>query len=369
MTRTNKITITKQQETPLSKEQKQFNKLNSQIAKEKEQLLNWQNRISEFKIVFANELTPLQSQHDKLRAQLVYLLDEIYDNKLFTKNERKKMLYIIEEIAQALAGSDEKVKTIYNKRGNNDFDEEQATMNEMAIDHMKSMVSEQFDINLDHIEINDPEDFMREFAKQMQEKLEADEAKKATRKKSAKTIEKEAATSKKEQEISQSIKEVYRQLAKTLHPDREVDPVERERKTELMQKVNTAYNKNDLLALLQMQLEIEQIDQSSINSISVEKVKHYNAVLKRQLQEVKQEIYFICETFNMEFEIDVPMFTAITSPEWIIVQLKKDMQAIKKDIKQLKNDLETWKDNAKLKEYLKEIKVPTRTSQNIPRLA
>ena len=95
MTRTNKITITKQQETPLSKEQKQFNKLNSQIAKEKEQLLNWQNRISEFKIVFANELTPLQSQHDKLRAQLVYLLDEIYDNKLFTKNERKKMLYIV----------------------------------------------------------------------------------------------------------------------------------------------------------------------------------------------------------------------------------------------------------------------------------
>lgn len=115
-----------------------------------------------------------------------------------------------------------------------------------------------------------------------------------------------------------------------------------------------------------MQLEIEQIDQSAINSISVEKVKHYNAVLKRQLQEIKQEIYFIRERFNMEF--DIPMFdlTAISSPDWIILQLKKDMSGIEKDIKQLKNDLEIWKDNAKLKEYLKAVKVPTRNSQNIP---
>ncbi len=364
MTKNNKITITKLQEAPLSKEQKQFNRLNSQITKEKEQLLNWQNKISEFKIIFAQELSPLQSQLDKLKIQLVYLLDEIYDNKIFTKNERKKMLYIIEEIAQALSGSDEKVKAIYNKRGNNDFDEEQSAMNDIAIDQMKLMMSEQFNINLDHIEGNNPEDFMREFTKQMQEKIEADETKKANRKKTNKTIENEATTTKKEQEISQSIKEVYRQLVKTLHPDREVDPVERERKTELMQKVNTAYNKNDLLALLQMQLEIEQIDQSSINSISVEKIKHYNAILKKQLQEVKQEIYFVRESFDMEFNI--PMLAAISSPDWIIIQLKQDMKVIKKDITQLKNDLQIWMDNTKLKEYLKKVKVPGKNSQNIP---
>lgn len=364
MTINNKITITKQQDTQLSKEQKKFNRLNSQIAKEKEQLLNWQNKISEFKIVFANEFTPLQNQHNKLRIQLVYLLDETYDNKFFTKNERRKMLYIIEEIAQSLAGSDEKVKAIYNKRGNNDFDEEQVAINDMAINYMKSMVSKQFDINLDQDKINNPEDFMREFAKQMQEKVDADGAEKVTRKKSTRTIEKETAIIKQEQEISQSIKEVYRKLAKTLHPDREVDPMEREHKTELMQKVNTAYNNNDLLALLQMQLEIEQIDQSSINSISVEKVNHYNVVLKRQLQEIKQEICFIRERFNMEF--DIPMLTAISSPDWIIFQLKKDMKVIEKDIKQLRGDLEIWKDNIKLKEYLQKVKLSTRNSQNIP---
>lgn len=360
----NKITITKQQETPVSKEQKQFNHLNTQIAKEKEQLLNWQNKIFEFKTIYANELTPLQSQHGKLRAQMVYLLDEIYDDKFFTKNERKKMLYIIEKIAQELAAIDEKVKAIYNKRGNNDFDNEQAAMNDMAIDYMKSAVSEQFHINLDNIEVNNPEDFMQEFAKQMQEKMEAAEAKKANRKKSAKALEKEAKIAQENHEVSQSIKEVYRQLAKTLHPDREIDPDERARKTELMQKINTAYNKNDLLTLLQMQLEIEQINQDSINSISIEKVKHYNAVLKKQLQEIKQEVYFIREKFNMEFS--VPLLTAMSSPDRIIIQLKKDMEEITKEIKQLKNDLETWKDYAKLKEYLKKINLSAKGSQNIP---
>lgn len=355
MTKNNKIAITKQQDTPLSKEQKQFNRLNLQIAKEREQLLSWQNKISEFKIIYANEFTPLEGQYDKLRIQIVYLLDEAYDNKVFTKNERKKMLYIIEELAQELAVDDEKVKSIYNKRGNNDFDEEQATINEIAVDHIRAAIYEHFDMNLDDVETDDPEDFIREFAKQMQEKIETEETKKSNRKKSDKTLEKEAKMIRQEQEISQSIKEIYRQLVKTLHPDREPDVVERERKTTLMQKINIAYNKNDLLTLLQMQLEVEQIDQFSINSTSLEKIKHYNAVLKRQLQELKQEIYFIREQFNIKF--DVLMFEVRSSPEWIIIHLKENIKEIEKHIKQLKNDLERCKDTAKLKEHLKEIKI------------
>ena len=50
--------------------------------------------------------------------------------------------------------------------------------------------------------------------------------------------------------MSQSIREVYRKLAGALHPDRESDPQERERKTALMQRVNQAYAKNNLLQLL-----------------------------------------------------------------------------------------------------------------------
>ena len=62
------------------------------------------------------------------------------------------------------------------------------------------------------------------------------------------------------QDASRSLRAVYRQLASALHPDREQDERERQRKTRLMQRVNVAYGKQDLLQLLTLQLEIEQID-------------------------------------------------------------------------------------------------------------
>ena len=359
MTRNNKIVITKQRDAPLSKEQKQFNRLNSQIAKEKELLLTWQNQISNFKSIYSNELMPLQNQYDKLKIQAVYLLDAVYANQIFTKSERKKMSYIIKEIAQDVAADDEKIKKIYNKYSGNDYDNEQNAVNDAAIDYMKATVAEQFDIDLDHID--DPEDFMHEFSKQMQEKMEAEGVNKATRKKSAKTLEHEAKLAKENQEISQSIKEVYRQLVKTLHPDRETDHDERARKTTLMQKINAAYDKHDLITLLQMQLEIEQIDQNCINSISIEKIKHYNTVLKKQLQEIKQEVYFVHERFHMEFH--VPVFTAF-SPEKIILQIKGEIKVITEEIKYLTNDLKLWEDYNNLKEHLKGFSLPGRKAHN-----
>jgi curved DNA-binding protein CbpA len=42
------------------------------------------------------------------------------------------------------------------------------------------------------------------------------------------------------------VREVFRKLASELHPDRETDPAEHARKTELMQRVNQAYKAGDL---------------------------------------------------------------------------------------------------------------------------
>lgn len=54
-----------------------------------------------------------------------------------------------------------------------------------------------------------------------------------------------------------------------------------------MQKANQAYAANDLLALLELHL---QIDASHIASASAHRLKHYNRVLGEQLAELKAEI-------------------------------------------------------------------------------
>ena len=84
------------------------------------------------------------------------------------------------------------------------------------------------------------------------------------------------------QGAERSIRDVYRRLASALHPDREPDPVERDRKTALMQRVNQANDARDLLALLSLQRELEQIDGADLARLADERLLHFNRVLKAQ---------------------------------------------------------------------------------------
>lgn len=96
-------------------------------------------------------------------------------------------------------------------------------------------------------------------------------------------------------EASQSLRDTYRRLASILHPDRETDEGERERKNALMQQANRAYEARDLLTLLSMQLEQERFDPSRLQSLPGERVKQYNQVLREQLSSLQGEIRSIID--------------------------------------------------------------------------
>jgi hypothetical protein len=91
-------------------------------------------------------------------------------------------------------------------------------------------------------------------------------------------------------EVGQSLRDIYRKLVSALHPDREPDAAVRDRKTELMQRVNQAYEKDDLLALLGLQLEIEQIDAAHLASVPAQRLAHYNQILREQLSGLEAEL-------------------------------------------------------------------------------
>lgn len=91
------------------------------------------------------------------------------------------------------------------------------------------------------------------------------------------------------QEVSGSVREVYRRLASALHPDREPDAQQRGRKTGLMQLANQAYADKDLLALLELQLQAEQIDAAHLRGAGRRQLDHYVTVLQEQLAELQSE--------------------------------------------------------------------------------
>ena len=92
------------------------------------------------------------------------------------------------------------------------------------------------------------------------------------------------------QQAGQSVRVIFRKLASALHPDCEPDPAERQRKTLLMQQANQAHDRNDLLTLLTLQLDLEQIDEQHLASLTDDRLLHDNQVLQEQLAALQQEV-------------------------------------------------------------------------------
>ncbi|MCX7123926.1 MAG: J domain-containing protein [Gammaproteobacteria bacterium] len=337
----------------LSKGQKKFNTLLKKINEKRKQLEEWQATIPKYQQQYQAEVAPLLVKYNAHRAEIVKVLDRAYDEYPLTKPQKKKLATEIQEMAAALIDREDmdELKEIYNKYSQSDYDTEV----EEDEAYMKAMMEAFYGIGADEdVDLNSAEDV---FAK-LHEKISAgmDDSDfnygGQPRKKTAKILAREAKQKEEAEHAKQSIREIFRKLAKVLHPDREQDPIERNRKNELMQRVNIAYKKKDLLSLLELQLEVEQIDQSSINSIAEDRLKHYNHVLEEQLAELDQEITVLCSGFSVRGRLHNP---AHFSPQFAITSILQARNELKHRIVQIKADLADFKDVKYVKAWLNEM--------------
>ncbi len=85
------------------------------------------------------------------------------------------------------------------------------------------------------------------------------------------------------------LRRLFRQLASALHPDRESDPQVRLKKTALMSEANAAYEKRDLVTLLQIQSRAELADPEAVHKLSDERLASLTLLLKAQVAELERE--------------------------------------------------------------------------------
>jgi hypothetical protein len=347
----------------LAKGQKAFNALVKQIEKRRARLAAWEVALPEFHRKHLSESVPLEETLYDLHEKMVRLLDKASTENDLNKSERRTLAMVITDMAGDLIveSDDPELKAIYNRHSETDFDSETA----VELDDMKSMVEALFDVQLDdNAEIKSPDDLLR-YAQAQVEQQQAQESaedlareeRRAKRKKSPKQVAAEARAQAEQAQLSLSIREVYRKLASALHPDREIDPQERERKNALMQRVNQAYNKNSLLQLLELQLELEHIDQSAINNISEDRLKHYNKILKEQVSELDQEIFHVEYDFRESYGL--PPFTDV-SPDNILPNLALEISLLQEKIDILELDLVRLQDIKALKALLKQLAAATK---------
>ncbi|RQQ15108.1 molecular chaperone DnaJ [Burkholderia stagnalis] len=345
--------------TVLSKGQKAFNALIKQIEKRRKRLSAWEHVMPAFQKRYVDELLPLERAWTELRTTMTFRLDEASERKGLTKAEQRTISTLIANLAGDLldANADAQLKAIYNRHGGTDYDVEMAAEFATMKAELEAMLGIELDDDLDMSAHDEVLQHVRAKLEQERARDEANkrarEARRAERQKSAKQLAKESQQQAEQVELSQSIRDVYRKLASALHPDREPDPLERERKTSLMQRVNQAYDRNDLLKLLELQLELEHIDQHAINQISEDRLKHYNKILKEQVAELDQEIRHV--ESHLRFAYGLSPYVEV-SPDTVLLNLAREIIRREQDIRGLKEEMPLFDDLGSLKRWLKELK-------------
>lgn len=343
----------------LSKGQKTFNSQIKQIERLRAQLAAWESAVPPYLKKYTGELLPLVDVAKEYQLKMVLELDVASMSAGLSKRERQTISDFIVALAGQLIDEDGKVelKALYNKHSGSDYDKVEAA----NLKGFMSVIEDALGVDLGDVDtMGSPEEVMRRAQAHMDEMQAqndlaqaAREEQRARRKKSKKQQEKAAQQEAAAEQISQSIREVYRKLASALHPDREPDATERARKTTLMQRVNQAYEKRNLLQLLELQLELEHIDNDAIARLDEGKLRHYNAILKEQIGELNMEVIHVQERFRAQFGIH-PFVTM--KPESVLRGLNQDIVRMRQANREVERDLRALMDVKTLKAWLKSLR-------------
>jgi len=354
-----RISITGQAER-LTPAQKKFNTLINRLDRQRKRLAEWQEIMPFYREEVINTFEPLRESYAGYQAMMVALLDSHYLNNCFTRLQREKVSHIILNICEELInvhGRDD-LKIIANRHSDIDFDDQQELNKAMGEDVLRAMLESEFDLELGDVrlDMDDPYGTVERLGTILEEQQCKAKPRRHQRKKTARQLAKEEREKEEENRISQSIQAVYRQLVGALHPDREQDPEQRQRKTDLMKQVTVAYKNRDLLQLLELQLTVEQINQDEIDSISEDRLKYFNKILQRQSQELKQEIEEI--ELHLKAAGGFKSFEPLT-PKKLVSALRTDKKKLEFSIIEIQRDLNQFNDVRNVKRWLKTYELPS----------
>lgn len=350
--------VANKSDTQLSKGQKAFNKLIRQIEQKRQQLAAWEAVSPSYQTKYTEEMLPQQQRFLDVSSKMVLRLDRGHREMRLTAGERRTLSRVIFSLLAQMPNvrEDAELKAIYNRHSDSDYDADLQS----ELQTTREMVEEMMGIELDDdIDFSSPEEVMQKAAAKLRD-IQAQEAaardvRQSKRKKSPKQLAREVAQEAEEKDISDAIREVYRKLASALHPDREPDPVERERKNQLMQKVNKAYANRNLLQLLELQLELEHIDPAALAQLSEDRLKRYNGILKEQVAELEMELVHVENRFIVRFQIEANPFQPL-SPHTVLRQLDIEVKKKRYTVADMERDLAAFEDILAVKAFLRTLK-------------
>jgi len=305
------------QSKPLTKAQQSFQRLVAKIELKRDQLKHWQAYGLRYNQRLAGEMEPLRAQLRVGQRQMAVLIDELLtappaDRSLGRVQRAKLKQLLLDILADLLEdGDDAALEALHDKHSNVSRQEVRLTELELTQALLQDVLG--LEIDDDHGAAT-AEELFDHAQRKMHERAErqahraagahgerGERGERGAKRSRASMAKAKADLARREQaakEVGQSLRDVFRKLVSTLHPDREPDAEVRQRKTLLMQRVNLAYEANDLLTLLGLQLEIEQIDATHLSTVPPQRLAHYIQILREQLAGLESELERCVQPFR-----------------------------------------------------------------------
>jgi hypothetical protein len=284
----------KQPRENLNDSQKTFRRLKNQLESLKEKERKRHVELDEGLLFYNQKIRIEEEKIDRAFEERVYLAYQLYKTTKSLSKAEMNMLknLILSDIdgllkSVGLYGMPKKVEEIGKALGWKGAEETLAEELNPMIEDIENMFAGQgIRVDLSRIDAKDSEeDMLRKLFEQV--KIGMDQSENLSEKKPSKKSKK---LQKAEELQKKSINAIYKQLAKALHPDLELDLEKKAKKEEQMKKLTVAYENGDLSTLLE--LEREWIDSSGEASVikSSEQLKTYNEILKQQIGIAKDRI-------------------------------------------------------------------------------
>jgi len=287
--------------TPLTPAQRMFNRLTTQVEQLRIRLEGETRRLDKALAYHGEHLHPRRQRCAALRKEIVRVLAGFLDsNQLKEKRDRRELRELISEQLDMIVEEggpieDSDLRALFNQVHGVSYE----ALERQEIDATRSMMEAMLADFGVHIDLSDigsemnPEDLARKMAEMsetMRQQLQENEVAQQTQRKGKRQLKQEERMRQAEEARKKSITTIYRQLAKVLHPDLEMDEARRQTKVALMQDLTTAYHRKDLHTLLRLEMEWIQREEGDLERLSDEKLAIYNQVLRDQVSELQMEI-------------------------------------------------------------------------------
>jgi hypothetical protein len=340
----------------------EFHRLTDAIAAQRAVLQRWQQASEDFHRQQAQALGPLLASQRAIDLDLLRLLDDAAHAGDLGRTDLRTLHALARDLAASLLrqGDEAELRAIHARHQEAAHADEVEAKDGEPADHAKHAEQNAHDdpVNVDPpataapAAAADDDDWMAQW-----ERMEAAQSDTARQRESQRAHHKAASRRRRmtaapqPEDASQTIRTVYRKLASALHPDREPDDAQRQRKTVLMQRVNVAYEARNLLDLLQLQLEIEQIDTHAIAAMGEVALRRYNAVLTEQLDELRQETLDTERGFRTQLGLG---HGAEPTPTRITRAIREQARALQQNIAYFQWELRELQDPRFFKQWLRE---------------